>query len=67
MTITASVKSCDFWTPFYGVHRHYSQLCKPGLYAVIALNPELARMQGAKSAHVNCVVDDFGNLVGVAA
>lgn len=49
----------------YSVWRHDLRLCKPGFYAVIAKNLELARMQGAKYEHPACVVNDYGDLVAV--
>jgi hypothetical protein len=35
-------------------------------YYVVAMNAELERMQGAERIHVECIVDDFGNLVRAA-
>ena len=48
--------------------RHLSgkQVCN---YFVVSRNVELAEMQGVKpgNLHIECFVDDFGNLVKVAA
>ena len=40
-----------------------------GNYFVIAANSELAEMQGVKPGHlhIECIVDDMGNLVRAAA
>ena len=40
-----------------------------GNYFVVSMNYELAYMQGVKPGcvHVECIVDDFGNLVRVAS
>lgn len=42
------------------------QVCN---YFVVSRNVELAEMQGVKpgNLHIECFVDDFGNLVKVAA
>ncbi|GAB2531341.1 hypothetical protein [Simplicispira piscis] len=54
------------FTPTHSIYRHSPLMCdRPELYAIIAANCELARMQGAKRWHVMAVVDDFGNLVAV--
>ena len=37
-----------------------------GHYFVVCRNLELARMQETKQAHIDCIVDDFGNLVRAA-
>lgn len=53
------------FTDAYGIYRHDTLFCRPGLYAVVAYNFELAEMQGAQVMHPACVVDDQGNLVAV--
>lgn len=50
----------------YSIYRHSSSMCeRPGVYAIIIANVELARMQGVQRCHVSAVADDFGNLVAV--
>ena len=57
-----------FWTPCYGVYRWDKHMVtRPGTYAVVTHNSELRQMQEPRNAHPTCVVDDFGNLVRVAA
>jgi hypothetical protein len=57
-----------FFTNTYGAYRWHDLLGKPGCWYVVALNIELAQMQGVSIAdvHFKAVVDDFGNLVRVS-
>lgn len=49
------------------VFRWANLLHRDGMYGVICTNIELAHMQGVEPGcvHLDCVVDDFGNLVRV--
>lgn len=60
----------SFFTPFYGAFRWHEQLCgRVGMWALVGFNLEFDQMRGIKpdSVHIECVVDDFGNLVRVPA
>lgn len=55
-----------YHTPTFAVFQWHSHLFKkPGNYFVVTNNTELSRLQGVKpgDSHVDCIVDDFGDLV----
>jgi hypothetical protein len=60
-----------FWTASYGAfrwHESTSMHDKPGTWILISAGLEFDRFRDLKGKfHVTCVVDDFGNLVRVAA
>ena len=65
--ITASNKNVSFMANDTIAVYQWDTVCfgkRSGNYFVVSKNLELARMQGVKpgSAHIECIVDDFGNL-----
>ena len=58
-----------FWTDSYGAFRWHSHLrpSKGNQWALISSNIEFDQMRGIPTGkvHLDCVVDDFGNLVPV--
>jgi hypothetical protein len=64
--ITTCTKEINaYWTPTICVYQ-WDVMCgnDPSHYMVVTKNIELARMQGVKPgcAHIECIVDDMGNL-----
>ncbi len=60
--------SSNFFTASYGAFRWDKHLyAKKGQWALISSQMEFDRMRDVPSVHIDCVVDDFGNLVGVTA
>lgn len=60
-----------FWTDSYGAFRWNkcpSMHDKPGTWMLVSMGLEFDRFRDLKGEfHVTCVVDDFGDLVRVAA
>lgn len=57
---------CAFWTDSYGAFRWDTHLQgRPGTWYLVSTCPDFDYMRGLVSAHITCVVDDFGNLVKV--
>ena len=57
-----------FWTAAYGAFRWHPQLkAVKAQWFLVSSVLEFDRMRGLLNSHIECVVDDFGNLVGVPA
>ena len=55
-----------FWTASYGAFRWHDYLMPlKGQWQLVSMQMEFDRMRNVPNVHINCVVDDFGNLVGV--
>ena len=67
---TACNRNCSaIWGCSMSIYQWDTMMFKknPANYFVLCINTELARMQGVEpiDVHVECIVDDFGNLVRV--
>ena len=56
----------SFYTNAYGAYRWDSHLQAPKKqWYLVSHLTEFDKMRGVETRHIECVVDDFGNLVGV--
>ena len=58
--------AASFYTKTYGAYRWHALLqAEKKQWHLISQVMEFDRMRGVQTPHIECVVDDFGNLVGV--
>ncbi len=56
-----------FWTGTYGAFRWSEHLqAANGQWLLVTLNLAFDRMRGVSAPNIECVVDDFGDLVRIA-